>query len=345
MVLSSRLAKRIGVRRPNVPGGGPRRGGAGPVTDARQVLNARGLRNNLGRGSNPRAFRSTLRSDQLVATAIRGTNTAGPRFPKRQAQVATSGQLAGRVGHVGRVQTRQQGLVSATKRLAHGRVSSSLRLWALGHRSGAGSFSSQRQEDGDGIDDVFPQSTDKRIRVSSDGISVTTVNNWQPPRRNLAPTRTPVALAEDEDDLERMTLEDVLGKSPSSWKTPTASTSRLYRVPPVRTIPTMVSRIQDRLDGGGATAARRTPSEPLQGVSVLVANLHPQVTESDIRDLFQDIGPMQDVRMVGVGTALATFHRQTDAVKAFKAYHGRLLDHQPMNLTVLTLSTLQLDQR
>lgn len=154
MVLSSRLAKRIGVRRPNVPGGGPRRGGAGPVTDARQVLNARGLRNNLGRGSNPRAFRSTLRSDQLVATAIRGTNTAGPRFPKRQAQVATSGQLAGRVGHVGRVQTRQQGLVSATKRLAHGRVSSSLRLWALGHRSGAGSFSSQRQEDGDGIDDV-----------------------------------------------------------------------------------------------------------------------------------------------------------------------------------------------
>lgn len=44
------------------------------------------------------------------------------------------------------------------------------------------------------------------------------------------------------------------------------------------------------------------------------------------QDLFQDIGPMQDARMVAVGTALATFHRQSDAVKAFKAYHGRLLD-------------------
>lgn len=155
---------------------------------------------------------------------------------------------------------------------------------------------------------------------------------------------------EEDDDLERLTLDDVLGR-PSA-----AGPARLYqsatsglRSSPRSTprAPTSLSRIQHRLDGGGlgTSAGRRSPSDPLQGVSVLVANLHPQVTEGDIRDLFQDIGPMHDARMVAVGTALATFQRQADAMKAYKAYNGRLLDGQPMNLTVLTLGMLQSNQR
>lgn len=165
---------------------------------------------------------------------------------------------------------------------------------------------------------------------------------------------------EEDDDLERLTLDDVLGRSPLGTTTAAAAAAaaaaaRLYRTgtaslvarsPRATLVQSSLSRIQHRLDGGGlGSPARRSPADPLPGCSVLVANLHPQVTESDIRDLFQDIGPMHDARMVAVGTALATFHRQSDAMKAFKAYNGRMLDGQPMNLTVLTLDVLQSNQR
>ncbi|CAN8003334.1 unnamed protein product [Ixodes hexagonus] len=342
MVLSSRLANRIGIRRPNAAGassagrGGLRR----PVQDAREVLNARGVRGNAannvrrlgvagggivktGRSPNLRlntlrgAGRGGLRSDRMAIATARPTRpVVSPRFQTgRQTQALTFRQQGGPL------RMAPRGLVSISKRMA----------------------TTRRPFRGMDDDDNFPQSLDKQIRVDRNGILVTTANNFVSTRRNLLQARgilPMMEVEEDDDDLERLTLEDVLGKGAS-----------VYRPPAARSAPTALNRILHRLDGGSrvattpAAATRRAPSEPLQGVSVLVANLDPQVTETDIRDLFQDIGPMQDARMVAVGTALATFHRQSDAVKAFKAYHGRLLDGRPMNLTVLTLSTLQLDQR
>ncbi|XP_049524243.1 uncharacterized protein LOC119453598 isoform X2 [Dermacentor silvarum] len=341
-MVSSRLANRLGVT------GAPRRR---PVTDAREVLNARAGR---GAAASPLAARrlgmasrgiakmggrpgrggvrlntmrsdliaggSGLRSDTILAAGRRNfvAQTQGsPRFQTRNLRQPTQTFGAG--------MNRRRGLISGTKRLAAMQI---------------------------------PVARNKRIQVNPNGISVTTANPFMSSRQGLFGGRA--SALEEDDDLERLTLDDVLGRSPLGTTTAAAAAAaaaaaRLYRTgtaslvarsPRATLVQSSLSRIQHRLDGGGlGSPARRSPADPLPGCSVLVANLHPQVTESDIRDLFQDIGPMHDARMVAVGTALATFHRQSDAMKAFKAYNGRMLDGQPMNLTVLTLDVLQSNQR
>lgn len=372
-MVSSRLANRIGVagaRRPMAgaqrPVGGVRR----PVTDAREVLNARAVRaarpnpalasaRRLGLAS--RGIVKTGRAPNLRLTTMRndlaGTGGGGLRSDRITAAAASRGfvttQLSPRFQGRSPRQLQVQGYggspLMQQRRIGvgGGLISSSKRLAELRQMQAA-------QMD---IDERIPQARNKRIRVNPNGISVTTANQFISSRPGLRPGllrgRGAVEVEEeddDDDDLERLTLDDVLGR-PSA-----AGSSRLYqsaasglRSSPRSSprTPTSLSRIQHRLDGGGlgTSAGRRSPSDPLQGVSVLVANLHPQVTEGDIRDLFQDIGPMHDARMVAVGTALATFQRQADAMKAYKAYNGRLLDGQPMNLTVLTLGMLQSNQR
>ncbi|KAK8777621.1 hypothetical protein V5799_029029 [Amblyomma americanum] len=343
-MVSSRLANRLGVA------GSPRRR---PVMDARQILNARrataapataarrlGLASRgiikTGRAANLRL--NTMRSD-LVANAGGGGNgplsnriapfgrrglvTAAQTSPRFQAR-----NLRQPVPGLGLVSQRR-GLISGSRRLA------ALQQIQAAHMD---------------IDERIPQARNKRIQVNPNGISVTTANPFLSRRQALLQGRRGESLLldnDDDDDLERLTLDDVLGRSaagaPAAARLYRSSTSGLARSPRAST---SLSRIQHRLDGRGLdTSARQSPSEPLQGVSVLVSNLHPQVTESDVRDLFQDIGPMHDARMVGVSTALATFHRHADAMKAYKTYHGRLLDGQPMNLTVLTLDQLQSNQR
>ncbi|XP_075558832.1 uncharacterized protein LOC142590525 isoform X2 [Dermacentor variabilis] len=323
-MVSSRLANRLGVT------GAPRRR---PVTDAREVLNARagrtaaapslaarrlgvasrgivkmggrpargGLRLNTMR-SDLVAGGSGLRSDTILAAGRRNfaaQTQASPRFQTRNLRQPAQTFGAG-------MANRRRGLISGTKRLAAMQQIQAAHM-DIDERSRQGLFGGR------------------------------------------------ASALEEDDDLERLTLDDVLGRSPLGAATAAAAAAaaaaRLYhtgtasigRTPRATS---SLSRIQHRLDGGGLSSpARRSPSDPLPGCSVLVANLHPQVTESDIRDLFQDIGPMHDARMVAVGTALATFHRQSDAMKAFKAYNGRMLDGQPMNLTVLTLDILQSNQR
>lgn len=367
-MVSSRLANRLGVT------GGPRRR---PVTDAREVLNARagrvaaaptlaarrlgmtsrgvtsrggmaargmaargmvargmvargivktgirtaggGLRLNTMR-SDLIAGGSGLRSDRILAASRRNLVTqtrASPRFQMRNlrqpAQVAAAGLV-----------NQRRGLISGTRRLA--------------------AMQQIQAAQGD-IDERIPLARNKRIQVNPHGISVTTANPFVSPQQGLFGGRASL-LEEEDDDLERLTLDNILGRSPFRAATVAAAAATAASLGRSPRATSSLSRIQHRLDGGGlASPAARSPSDPLPGCSVLVANLHPQVTESDIRDLFQYIGPMHDARMVAVGTALATFHRQSDAKKAFKAYNGRMLDGQPMNLTVLTLDVLQSNQR
>ncbi|XP_070379395.1 polymerase delta-interacting protein 3-like isoform X1 [Dermacentor albipictus] len=371
-MVSSRLANRLGVT------GAPRRR---PVTDAREVLNARagrtaaasslaarrlgvasrgivkmggrpargGLRLNTMR-SDLVAGGSGLRSDTILAAGRRNfaAQTQGsPRFQTRNLRQPAQTFGAG-------MANRRRGLISGTKRLA------AMQQIQAAH------MDIDERERGNEVSrspevlvalrrllTQIPLARNKRIQVNPNGISVTTANPFMSSRQGLFGGRA--SALEEDDDLERLTLDDVLGRSPLGAATAAAAAAaaaaRLYhtgtasigRTPRATS---SLSRIQHRLDGGGlGSPARRSPSDPLPGCSVLVANLHPQVTESDIRDLFQDIGPMHDARMVAVGTALATFHRQSDAMKAFKAYNGRMLDGQPMNLTVLTLDILQSNQR
>ncbi|XP_049300184.1 polymerase delta-interacting protein 3-like [Anopheles funestus] len=78
----------------------------------------------------------------------------------------------------------------------------------------------------------------------------------------------------------------------------------------------------------------RSPSPPrasIVGYRIVVSNLHPSVTQIDIKELFEDIGDLLESRLVRPGVAEVIYRNLKDAVKAVDAYHNRQLDGQPMN--------------
>lgn len=72
-----------------------------------------------------------------------------------------------------------------------------------------------------------------------------------------------------------------------------------------------------------------------QGASILVSNLMPSITQSEIIELFGDIGVMTAVNMINSTTALVTYQNSSDAVRAVKVYHNRLLDSKPMLVNMM----------
>lgn len=353
-MVSSRLANRLGAAR------GPRRR---PVTDAREVINARAGRATTAPALAARRLGVATRGMPLRGIASRGIVKTGGRLARGGLRLNTmrSDLVAGGGGlHSDRIlAATRRSLIAQTRASPRFQVrnlrqptqisAASMVNQRRGLISGTRRLAAMQQiqaAQGD-IDERIPLARNKRIQVNPHGISVTTANPFVSPQQGLFGGRAGLLEEEqDDDDLERLTLDNILGRSPfraAQAAVAAATAASLGRSPRATS---SLSRIQHRLDGGGlGSPSARSPSDPLPGCSVLVANLHPQVTESDIRDLFQYIGPMHDARMVAVGTALATFHRQSDAKKAFKAYNGRMLDGQPMNLTVLTLDVLQSNQR
>ncbi|KAH8237698.1 hypothetical protein KR038_008303, partial [Drosophila bunnanda] len=101
--------------------------------------------------------------------------------------------------------------------------------------------------------------------------------------------------------------------------------------------------------GGGAhgmssqTVSMRRASPPLPlsvanskaGYRLLVSNLHAKVTTADIRELFNDIGPMYDARVVRPGTAEVIYKTLEHAEMAVDAYHHREFDDQPMHCVLV----------
>lgn len=67
-----------------------------------------------------------------------------------------------------------------------------------------------------------------------------------------------------------------------------------------------------------------------QGHRIVVSNLQPSVTHEDIKELFEDIGPLITSHVVRPGTAEVIYKYQKDAKRAVDAYHNRQLDGQPM---------------
>ncbi|EDW05725.1 uncharacterized protein LOC6586112 [Drosophila mojavensis] len=71
------------------------------------------------------------------------------------------------------------------------------------------------------------------------------------------------------------------------------------------------------------------------GYRLLVSNLHANVTTADIRELFNDIGPMYDAHVVRPGTAEVIYKSLEHAEMAVEAYHQREFDGQPMHCVLV----------
>ncbi|XP_023032894.1 uncharacterized protein LOC111518917 [Drosophila willistoni] len=71
------------------------------------------------------------------------------------------------------------------------------------------------------------------------------------------------------------------------------------------------------------------------GYRVLVRNLHVDVTTGDIRELFNDIGPIYNAHVVRPGTAEVIYTSLEHAQMAVDSYHQREFDGQPMHCVLI----------
>ncbi|XP_046403215.1 uncharacterized protein LOC124168885 isoform X2 [Ischnura elegans] len=79
-----------------------------------------------------------------------------------------------------------------------------------------------------------------------------------------------------------------------------------------------------------------------QRYKVRVSNLQPTVTQEDIRELFEDIGPLAcPPRLLPPpsGEAIVCFRERSDAARAVDVYHLRQLDGQPMRCSLISPSS------
>ncbi|XP_061402350.1 uncharacterized protein LOC133338184 [Musca vetustissima] len=81
---------------------------------------------------------------------------------------------------------------------------------------------------------------------------------------------------------------------------------------------------------GGLSKSLSSSSSSSSGYRIFVSHLHPSVTQSDIKELFEDIGELYDSRIVRPGVAEIIYKSLAHAEKAVDTYHNRQLDGQPM---------------
>ncbi|KAI9033118.1 hypothetical protein DFJ74DRAFT_650680 [Hyaloraphidium curvatum] len=102
--------------------------------------------------------------------------------------------------------------------------------------------------------------------------------------------------------------------------------------------------------GGGNRARNETParSNPRNAASsapggkgapegagrIRVSGILTSVSDSDLMELFGQVGPVLDVKLRD-GTAVVTFARANDAIKAKKRYDRVTLDDRPMSIEVI----------
>jgi RNA recognition motif-containing protein len=66
------------------------------------------------------------------------------------------------------------------------------------------------------------------------------------------------------------------------------------------------------------------------GTKLSVSNLDPGVTETDVKDLFSDVGELKSYRLFDNGVAEVVYKSKQDAMDAINRYHGVPLDGKPM---------------
>lgn len=107
--------------------------------------------------------------------------------------------------------------------------------------------------------------------------------------------------------------------------------SRLHRAPDVNQ---SMGIFSNPYAGGSGSSSARDPNKhavhPNAGYRIVVSNLHSSVSQSDIKELFEDIGELIDARLVRSGVAEVIFEKLKDAENAVETYHNRQLDGQPM---------------
>ncbi|KZC09145.1 Polymerase delta-interacting protein 3 [Dufourea novaeangliae] len=83
---------------------------------------------------------------------------------------------------------------------------------------------------------------------------------------------------------------------------------------------------------GVLSRPKPTSSSPSQssGYRIVVSNLQANVTQEDIKELFEDVGELLVSRLVRPGTAEVIYKTLKDATKAVETYHNRQLDGHPM---------------
>ncbi|XP_026478978.1 polymerase delta-interacting protein 3-like isoform X2 [Ctenocephalides felis] len=116
--------------------------------------------------------------------------------------------------------------------------------------------------------------------------------------------------------------------------------SRLDCSPPrVRTMGILSSESKDysrsppRIPSRSRTQQQSRPVQSYnlpQGYRIVVSNLQANVTQEDIKELFEDVGELLESRLVRPGTAEVIFKTLADAQQAVDVYHNRQLDGQPM---------------
>ena len=82
----------------------------------------------------------------------------------------------------------------------------------------------------------------------------------------------------------------------------------------------------------------RPKSPPAQqiGYRIIVSNLHRSVTDTDVKELFEDVGHLISAKLIRAGIAEVVFRLLNEAEEAVKVYHNRQLDGQPMKCLLVT---------
>ncbi|KAJ3333912.1 hypothetical protein HDU76_001393 [Blyttiomyces sp. JEL0837] len=93
--------------------------------------------------------------------------------------------------------------------------------------------------------------------------------------------------------------------------------------------------------GGRPAAAPYTGGAQVEQTKIIVSNLHTQVTDKDLRELFGTIGPVKSATLLHSDTnarsksAMVVFKNNGDAAKAIREYHDRTLDGKPMKIDMV----------
>jgi polymerase delta-interacting protein 3 len=81
-----------------------------------------------------------------------------------------------------------------------------------------------------------------------------------------------------------------------------------------------------------------SPPTAQVGHRIIISNLHKSVTESDVRELFEDIGSLFSAKLVRPGIAEVVYKNLGEAEEAVEAYHNRQLDGQAMKCMLVRSS-------
>lgn len=83
-----------------------------------------------------------------------------------------------------------------------------------------------------------------------------------------------------------------------------------------------------------------SPPAAQVGHRIVISNLNSAVSESDVRELFEDVGPLVSAHLVRTGVAEVIYKSLGDAEEAIETYHNRQLDGKPMKCMLCKSSGL-----